>query len=206
VIHELVLPQEVARGVDDAGCVERGVREHDWEDARAAPIVEPSQEDGDADDGGDERRERSLRPDAERVQWEVLPWLPEYGLTRQDAELLADVFEGSMPASEIRHYRDAIQRPGAARGALNYYRAFMRLGVRDALPRLDPGIPMPESTVSAPTRVVWGEDDDALLTANAEGLDEWVPDIAVTRLADAGHWVQLDAPDRVNDALLAHFE
>jgi pimeloyl-ACP methyl ester carboxylesterase len=133
-----------------------------------------------------------------------LPWLPEFGLTRDDATVLEEVFEESMPASELRHYRDAIQRAGAARSAVHYYRSFLREGLRDELPFLSASIPMSEGNVDAPTLVCWGEDDEALLPANAAGLDEWIPDLRVERLADASHWVQLDAPGRVNDELRAH--
>ena len=155
-------------------------------------------------------RELLRRPAQLRRSWYMfafqLPALPEFGLTRDDAAVLDELFRDSMPAEERRHYRDALQRPGAARAAVNYYRAFLRLGVRDELPLLSPPAPTPEPTVAAPTLVVWGDDDDALLPANADGLDRWVPDLRVERIPEASHWVQVDAPERVNDALRAHLE
>ena len=158
-----------------------------------------------------ERFRELLRTPAQlRRSWYMLffqlPVVPEYGLTRDDASLLEKVFEDVMPASERRAYRDAIQRPGAARSAVNYYRAFLRVGLRDELPFLSPTIEIPGGNVPVPTLVVWGEDDEALLSANADGLETWVPDLGVERVTDAGHWVQLDAPERVNDALRGHLE
>lgn len=153
-------------------------------------------------------RELLRRPAQLRRSWYVfafqVPGLPEFGLTRDDAAVLDEMFRDSMPARERQHYRDALQRPGAARAAVNYYRAFMRLGVRDELPLLSPSAPTPEPTVTVPTLVVWGDDDDALLSANADGLDRWVSDLRVERIPDASHWVQVDAPERATDALSTH--
>ncbi|NHN41530.1 alpha/beta fold hydrolase [Halorubellus sp. JP-L1] len=135
-----------------------------------------------------------------------LPRLPEYGLTRKDAALLEDVFADAMPERELRHYRQALLRPGAASAALNYYRSSVREGIRDQLPFVSASIPMPDGVVDAPTVVAWGERDEALVPANLDGLDRWVSDLRVERIPDAGHWVQLDAPERASDELLAHFE
>src|SRR5947199_153849 len=35
-----------------------------------------------------------------------------------------------------------------------------------------------------------------------EGLERWVPNLRVERLPDASHWVQSDAPERVNQLML----
>ena len=135
-----------------------------------------------------------------------LPALPEFGLTREDAQAVGKLFAGSMPPEETRHYREAFLQPGAATATVNYYRSFIREGVRDELPFSSARIPMPAGRVDAPTLVCWGLDDEALVPANADGLDAWIPDLTVERIPDAGHWVQLDAADRVNDALLAHLQ
>jgi pimeloyl-ACP methyl ester carboxylesterase len=158
-----------------------------------------------------ERFRELLRTPAQlRRSWYMfafqLPWLPEFGLRRNDAEAVGRLFAGSMPREETVHYREAFLQPGAATAAVNYYRSFLREGVRDELPLLSASIPMPEGRVEAPTLVCWGLDDEALVPANADGLDEWIPDLTVERIPDAGHWVQLDAADRVNDALLAHLQ
>jgi pimeloyl-ACP methyl ester carboxylesterase len=135
-----------------------------------------------------------------------LPWLPEYGLTRKRADLVGKLFAGSMPREETRHYRAAFLQPGAATATVNYYRSFIREGLRDELPFVSASVPIPDGHVRAPTLVVWGLDDEALVPANVDGLDEWTPDLRVERIADASHWVQLDAPVRVTEELRAHFD
>ena len=50
--------------------------------------------------------------------------------------------------------------------------------------------------------MVWGRRDPALLRENAEGLERWVPDVRVEEVAQAGHFVQSDAPDAVNAHLV----
>ena len=56
--------------------------------------------------------------------------------------------------------------------------------------------------VHAPTLVVWGDEDPALVRANAEELERWVPHVRVEPVPGAGHFVQADAPEVVNAALL----
>ena len=40
-----------------------------------------------------------------------------------------------------------------------------------------------------PTLVIWGEQDPALLTGNLDGLEQYVPDLTLRRIADGTHWV-----------------
>ena len=57
-----------------------------------------------------------------------------------------------------------------------------------------------------PTLLVWGERDPHLRVSLASGLDEWVTDLTVKRLPQAGHWAQLDEPDAVSRAMIEFFE
>ena len=57
----------------------------------------------------------------------------------------------------------------------------------------------------APTLLLWGLRDPYLGPWCAEGLDRWVPDLRVERIADARHWVQNEVPDRVNRLLIRFF-
>jgi pimeloyl-ACP methyl ester carboxylesterase len=43
--------------------------------------------------------------------------------------------------------------------------------------------------IETPTLVIWGEKDTALLTGNLNGLDEYVKNLTVKRVADGTHWV-----------------
>ena len=81
--------------------------------------------------------------------------------------------------------------------AINYYRAAFRRNPLSIKRELRP--------VDAPVLVVWGEQDSFLGPALATPPPEWAPNARVERLAEAGHWVQMDAPDRVNDLLVGFF-
>ena len=86
---------------------------------------------------------------------------------------------------------------------LNWYRAS---GI--SVPSLDDpyGLPPeyappPMPKIEVPTLVVWGMNDEALLPANIEGLDEVASDLTIERIEGAGHFVPWEAPEAVNAAL-----
>jgi haloalkane dehalogenase len=56
--------------------------------------------------------------------------------------------------------------------------------------------------LDTPFRLIWGAKDPYLGTAVAEDLMEHLPTATITVLADAGHWPQIDQPDKVARALL----
>jgi malate synthase len=45
--------------------------------------------------------------------------------------------------------------------------------------------------------VLWGEGDQALLPCLLDGLDRWVPDLRLTRVPQASHWIVHEQPERV---------
>jgi pimeloyl-ACP methyl ester carboxylesterase len=106
-------------------------------------------------------------------------------------------------SEEVRlKYIEAWSRPGALTGGLNYYRAS---------PLYPPTSPEDEAkiksildlppemfAVKVPTLVIWGEQDHALLTANLDGLQDYIQDLTVKRIPDGSHWVIHEQPDRVN--------
>jgi len=55
--------------------------------------------------------------------------------------------------------------------------------------------------VTVPTLVVWGMKDPALLPLQLDGLDQWVEDLRIVRIPDAGHFAPWEAPDYVAAAL-----
>jgi pimeloyl-ACP methyl ester carboxylesterase len=103
------------------------------------------------------------------------------------------VTKGAFSDEDIRLYTEAIARPGALTAALNYYRAALRYRPRVRGRKWPAGLQ---------TLVVWGERDRYLGTGLLDGLERWVPDLAVERIPDASHWVQADAPARVNELLI----
>jgi pimeloyl-ACP methyl ester carboxylesterase len=84
------------------------------------------------------------------------------------------------------------------RAAINYYRAAVRaypLAQVRGLRRVD-----------IPTLIIWGDQDRYLGRELAEPDRAWVPDVRVERIAQASHWVQADAPDRVNQLMVDFLE
>jgi len=72
---------------------------------------------------------------------------------------------------------------------LNYYRALR-------YPR------SPARTIDTPTLIIWGEREPVFLSSGLENLDRWVRDVRIERIARAGHFVQRDAAERVNELLI----
>jgi pimeloyl-ACP methyl ester carboxylesterase len=103
-----------------------------------------------------------------------------------------------------RAYLDAWAQPGALTGGLNYYRASPMHP-----PSTDDPAPLPELDantffVTVPTLVIWGEEDQALLTANLDGLERHVANLRIVRVPDASHWIVHERPALVN-ALIRNF-
>ena len=94
-------------------------------------------------------------------------------------------------------YIEAWSQAGGLTGGLNYYRA-ARIGppAKEGEP-VAANISVPPQ-IKVPTLVIWGEKDTALLTGNLEGLDGFVPQLQVRRIADGSHWVVHEKPELVN--------
>ena len=55
--------------------------------------------------------------------------------------------------------------------------------------------------VNVPTLVLWGLQDIALQPGLIDGLDEFVPQLTLRRVADASHWIVHEQPDWVAQQL-----
>jgi pimeloyl-ACP methyl ester carboxylesterase len=55
--------------------------------------------------------------------------------------------------------------------------------------------------VAVPTLVIWGMRDHAMLPGQLDGLEAYVADLTVRRIADAGHYPMRSHPDLVNQAI-----
>jgi pimeloyl-ACP methyl ester carboxylesterase len=127
-----------------------------------------------------------------------IPGLPERVTTAKDARAVRQAFHGMAvdktdfgPEVLDRYARDA-QRPGAMTGMINWYRAAMRVPGKMA---------GPWPVIETPTLIVWGEEDAALGIELLDGTDAYVPDLTIKRLPGVSHWVQQEAPEKVNAIL-----
>ncbi len=127
------------------------------------------------------------------------PRLPEAALSAGHGYVIGEIFRRmaeQMPDDLIQLYRRQACEPGALTAMLNYYRAAVRGG--GALRQRRLGYP----TVPAPTLVIWGVRDQALVRQNLDRLNEFVDHLTVVRVADAGHFVHEDKPEQVTREML----
>lgn len=143
-------------------------------------------------------RRVARKPAQWRRSWYIfffqLPWLPERFLHRFGAWALRGTNPKAYSGEDRRLYREAWDQPGAKTAMINYYRAMGRAGGTRGGGR--------SSQVRAPTLLLWGERDVALLPKLADGLEPYVPDLRVVRFPRASHWVMRDEPVRVNNLLI----
>jgi pimeloyl-ACP methyl ester carboxylesterase len=114
-------------------------------------------------------------------------------LTRDDWKLFRQILRG---ADDLDRYLADLARPGALTAALNWYRA-------GAAPQLELRRMRPFPAVSVPTLGMWSSGDDYWLRipwsrSAARVTGPW----RYERIEGAGHWMQLDRPDRINELLL----
>jgi pimeloyl-ACP methyl ester carboxylesterase len=76
---------------------------------------------------------------------------------------------------------------------LNYYRANMRP---------EPLALARRARVDAETLVIWGDQDPALGVELLDNLHTVAPHARIHHIAEAGHWVQNEAPDEVNRVMV----
>jgi pimeloyl-ACP methyl ester carboxylesterase len=89
-----------------------------------------------------------------------------------------------------------LSRPGALTAALNWYRASWR-------PDEELREHRPFPSVAADTLGIWSTGDHYLLEEGMAGSDEYVVgEWRYERLEGPSHWMQLDAPERVNELIL----
>ncbi|MFL5926024.1 MAG: alpha/beta fold hydrolase [Gaiellaceae bacterium] len=135
-----------------------------------------------------EQREKSWY-----MLWFQFEGLAEEVLPRDDWKLLREWTRGN---GDIDRYVEDLSRPGAVTAGLNWYRANVppqrELAPRRAFP-----------AVAAPTLGLWSSGDDYLLEQPMRSSGEHVTGgFRYERIEGASHWLQLDAPERVNELLL----
>ncbi|MFM0161208.1 alpha/beta hydrolase [Paraburkholderia sediminicola] len=108
-------------------------------------------------------------------------------------------------AAAQEEYQRTWSQPGSIRAGLSYYRASPLHPASGE----DPGAQAvifddAAMTVSVRTLVIWGERDRFLLTGCLNGLQKYIPDLHIERIADGSHWVIHEHESRVTQ-LVAQF-
>jgi pimeloyl-ACP methyl ester carboxylesterase len=114
-------------------------------------------------------------------------------LTRDDWKLFREWLRDD---GDVERYVEDLSRPGALTAGLSWYRANLH-----PKRQLEPRRELPP--VQAPTLGIWSTDDHYLneapmLDSGAHVTGPW----RYERVEGASHWMQLDAPERVNALLL----
>ncbi len=143
------------------------------------------------------RRDRAQRKRSRYMLYFQLPWLPERKLRAQGFRPLRSLFRkssraGTFSEAELATYAEAAGRPGALTATLNWYRAALWCPPRKP----------PHRRVEPPVRILWGSEDIALGRELAQASAARCRSAEVTYFESAGHWVQHEATDAVNRALL----
>jgi pimeloyl-ACP methyl ester carboxylesterase len=140
-------------------------------------------------------REPSLEQ-REKGWYQLLFQFPEVAeelVKRDDWRLFREMLRGN---GDGEGYIADLERPGALTAALNWYRA-------NASPAQELERTRPFPAVAAPTMGLWSSRDaylteENMLDSAAHVTGPW----RYERIEGASHWLQLDAPDRVNELLL----
>jgi pimeloyl-ACP methyl ester carboxylesterase len=114
-------------------------------------------------------------------------------LRRDDWKLLRELLRDD---GDVERYVADLSRPGALTAALSWYRANLA-----PERELEPRTPLP--AVAAPTLGLWSSGDnylteDGMLRSVEHVTGPW----RYERIEGASHWMQLDAPARINELLL----
>lgn len=133
------------------------------------------------------------------------PLIREHGLAGLLQTALNWENRPSHDPAELQLLMQQWANPENAFAMLNWYRAS---GLH--VPSMEEPVGIPANFVTPPfpklqipALVVWGMQDEALLPANVDGLDEWVENLTVERIPDAGHFIPWEAPEAVNAAMEA---
>jgi pimeloyl-ACP methyl ester carboxylesterase len=132
--------------------------------------------------------ERALERDVGRTLKTTEQWTADWAAREDDAPLPRWLTE-----EDLQVYVDAFTRTGF-RGGLNYYRNIDRNWERNAS--------LAEGRLDMPALFNTGSRDPVQRFMPTETMNGWVTDLRVVRVEGAGHWVQQERPDEVNDALL----
>jgi len=132
-----------------------------------------------------------------------IPWLPEKIIGRDLKTFFSKAFRGwcynkeAFSDEDIQRFVEAYSIPGALEASINYYRAGIRFGTKEAKKGTL------KRKIESKTLIIWGENDKALgkeLTYNMEKY--FASTYEVVYIPECSHWVQNDRPEIVNKYLM----
>ncbi len=143
---------------------------------------------------------RNAGPRQRQLSWYALLFqfegVAERWLTMDGWAHFREFCGGTAGYADVETAVAELSRPGALTAGLEWYRANMGAETLVAPPL---GLP----PVRCPTLGMWGTGDPALTEEQMRDSAAYVTGPwRYERLEGCGHWLQLDAPDRVNDLLL----
>jgi pimeloyl-ACP methyl ester carboxylesterase len=136
-----------------------------------------------------------------------LPWISDWAIERNDWAMLKWLSSNwssdfSLSESEWNNRRETFETPGVKQAMLAYYRQNASLGV---LLGLFPSEAFRLTTVPVRTLAISGVDDGCMDTRLYDKLfleEDFPAGFQILRIEGAGHFMHLDAPQAVNDAIL----
>ena len=147
-----------------------------------------------------------------------LPGIPEWLVRRKNFAVLEKMFretvvrKNTFSDADIEAYKEALRQPGALTAAFNYYRANVRRLIAHSSSHAaqvdgltDPGEVQArrDGRIRVSTLFIFGEQDFAIVPATARKVDRYIAaPFCELRIPDSGHWVQNEAPEEVNAALM----
>lgn len=132
-----------------------------------------------------------------------IPGLPEWVIQQNLAEFVKNLLreqairKGAFSKEDTEIYQSALAKPGVLSAALNYYRQMLMPWnwMREWSVVSQP--------VTAPTLVLWGEEDSLLSPHLTEGMDQFImAPFKLKIIPHCGHWIQQEVPQTVNRELL----
>lgn len=157
-----------------------------------------------------------LNDPAQRAASEYMNWLRQPGseeaLEKNDFALMDGFFNG-MGQGEA-HWFDADTRAAyhacwarGLSGGVNYYRASpLHPPTANHQGPQQLALNPDDFRVRVPTRVIWGENDKALPKSLLDGMEDFVPDLRITRIAEGSHWVIHEQPERINGLIRQYLD
>lgn len=133
-----------------------------------------------------------------------LPRVPEFLISMRNFDAIDRTFrdqvitKGAFSDEAIELYKEAMRKPGALTAAVNYYRA--NVGRVFRKPDANEGR---ASRAQVPTLFIFAEQDFAIIPETVRGVSNFVnAPYTEVRVPESGHWVQNEAPEKVNAALI----